>query len=104
MNYVGREVESDYETDHCQGEAADAQLLNVNAKLAAHLEAHLRVMPAFSDPAAELVYFGTALGQASPDLLGRVNASSTTSGRTRIAIVRPGENRRGINRSEPHTD
>ncbi len=57
------------------GEAADAQLLNVSAKLAARLEAQLRVMPAFSDPAADLVYFGTALGQASPDLLERVNAS-----------------------------
>jgi len=44
VNYVGREVESDDEIDIAvaSGEAADAQLLNVSAKLAAHLEAFAR--------------------------------------------------------------
>jgi len=57
------------------GDEADAQLLSVAAKLAAHFRAHVRVAPAFSDPAADLVFYGTTLGHAAPDMLERVNAS-----------------------------
>jgi nucleotide-binding universal stress UspA family protein len=57
------------------GDDADAHLLSVTAKLAAHFTAHLRVSPAFADPAANLVFYGTSLGHGAPDLLDRVNAS-----------------------------
>ena len=57
------------------GDEADAQLLNVTAKLAAHFSAHLRVAPALNDPAADWASYGTSLGRATPELLQRVNAS-----------------------------
>jgi nucleotide-binding universal stress UspA family protein len=57
------------------GEESDAQLLSVAAKLTAHFDGRLRVQPAFSDPAANLVFYGTTLGQTTPAMLERVNAS-----------------------------
>jgi len=57
------------------GESADAELLSVVAELAARFGAHVRVAPAFNDPAGNLVFYGAALGQGTPDMLARVNAS-----------------------------
>jgi nucleotide-binding universal stress UspA family protein len=57
------------------GDDSDAPLLSVTAKLAAHFDGRLRVQPAFSDPAADLVFYGTTFGHATPAMLERVNAS-----------------------------
>ena len=57
------------------GDDSDAPLLSVAAKLAAHFEGRLRVQPAFGDPAADLVFYGTTLGHATPAMMERVNAS-----------------------------
>jgi nucleotide-binding universal stress UspA family protein len=57
------------------GDDADAQLLSVAAKLSGHFSAQLRVQPVFVDPAADLVFYGSALGQATPEIVERVNAS-----------------------------
>lgn len=57
------------------GEESDAQLLSVAAKLTAHFDGKLTVKPAFSDPAANLVFYGTTLGQTTPAMLERVNVS-----------------------------
>lgn len=43
------------------GEPEDASVLAVAARVSARLGARLRVLPAFADPAADLVYFGAAL-------------------------------------------
>jgi nucleotide-binding universal stress UspA family protein len=57
------------------GDDSDAPLLSVAAKLAAHFKGRLRVQPAFGDPAADLVFYGTTLGHATPAMVERVNAS-----------------------------
>lgn len=57
------------------GQDSDAELLSVAAKLAAHFGGQLRVQPAFGDPAADLVYYGTTLGHATSGMVERVNAS-----------------------------
>jgi nucleotide-binding universal stress UspA family protein len=56
------------------GEREDAQLISAAAKLAAHFSGHVRVVPAFPDPAADLVYYGTAL-RASREAAERIEAS-----------------------------
>lgn len=43
------------------GAPDDANVLSAAAKLAQRFGAHVRVMPAFPDPAADLVYYGMAL-------------------------------------------
>jgi nucleotide-binding universal stress UspA family protein len=56
------------------GEREDAETITAAAKLAARLKAHVRVVPAFPDPAADLIYFGTAL-RTSPEAAERIEAS-----------------------------
>jgi hypothetical protein len=56
------------------GEREDAQLISAAAKLAARFSGHVRVVPAFPDPAADLVYYGTAL-RASREAAERIEAS-----------------------------
>jgi len=56
------------------GEREDAQTIGAAAKLAARFQAHVRVVPAFPDPAADLVYYGTAL-RTSPEAAERIEAS-----------------------------
>ena len=58
------------------GGAEDGELLNVAGALAARLQAQVRVIPAFPDPAADLIYYGAALGTALPEsALERVAAA-----------------------------
>ncbi|MBN8605946.1 MAG: universal stress protein [Caulobacterales bacterium] len=58
------------------GGAEDGELLNVAGALAARLQAQVRVIPAFPDPAADLIYYGAALGTALPEAaLERVTAA-----------------------------
>ncbi len=42
-------------------EKSDAEVLGAAGKVAARFGAHVRVVPAFPDPAADLVYYGAAL-------------------------------------------
>lgn len=50
------------------GASEDADLLNVSAALAARSEGQVRVIPAFADPAADLIYYGATLGTSLPEL------------------------------------
>jgi nucleotide-binding universal stress UspA family protein len=43
----------------------DASMLRAAASLAARFAGHLRVVPAFADPAADLVYYGSVLSRAA---------------------------------------
>jgi nucleotide-binding universal stress UspA family protein len=43
----------------------DASMLRAAASLAARFAAHVRVIPAFADPAADLVYYGAVLSRAA---------------------------------------
>jgi nucleotide-binding universal stress UspA family protein len=54
------------------GQKDDAMVLAAAAKLAARCSAHVRVIPGFPDPAADLVYFGAVLNRASDAVMERV--------------------------------
>lgn len=58
------------------GEATDAALLSVSAKLAGQFGGQVRVVPAFADHAASLAYYGVTLGAADDDpIIARIAAS-----------------------------
>ena len=50
------------------GAPEDADLLSVSAALAARSDGQVRVIPAFPDPAADLIYYGATLGTSLPDV------------------------------------
>lgn len=52
----------------------DAALLNAAAKLAVRASGQVRVIPAYPDPTADLVYFGAALSRSSDTVMERVRA------------------------------
>lgn len=56
------------------GQKDDAMLLAAAAKLAARCSAHVRIIPGFPDPAADLVYFGAVLNRASEAVMERVRS------------------------------
>lgn len=47
------------------GESEDAQVFDAAANLAKLQEGHVRVVPVYSDPAADLVYYGVVMHKAS---------------------------------------
>lgn len=56
------------------GEPEDADVISAAAKLAVRFESHVCVVPAFPDPAADLVYYGTSI-RASSEAADRIAAS-----------------------------
>jgi nucleotide-binding universal stress UspA family protein len=56
------------------GERDDAHVLEVAVQLAARCSAHVRVVPCFADPAADLVSFGGGSNRAPPEAMARVRA------------------------------
>lgn len=50
------------------GEAEDVALIEVSTAIAKRADAHVRVIPAFPDPAADLVYYGATLGTSLPEV------------------------------------
>ena len=50
------------------GAAEDAELMGVTAALAARSHGQVRVIPAFADPAADLIYYGATLGTSLPEI------------------------------------
>lgn len=53
------------------GDQEDARVIGAAANLAARFGGHVRVLPAFPSPAADLVYYGTTL-RAAPEALERI--------------------------------
>jgi nucleotide-binding universal stress UspA family protein len=79
------------------GEAEDASVLSATAKLAARFAAHVRVVPAFPDPAAGLVYYGASLRRAPTDELSeRVRASERETQERIESIARDAASRAGL--------
>lgn len=60
------------------GEESDARLFDAAAQLAARCGAQVRVLPAFPDPAADLISFGTAIKGASAAISERVREGERT--------------------------
>jgi nucleotide-binding universal stress UspA family protein len=60
------------------GEADDAVVLSAAGKIATRFGAHINVIPAFADPAADLVYYGATL-HAIGDAGARIAASERAS-------------------------
>jgi nucleotide-binding universal stress UspA family protein len=57
------------------GQDSDSQVFNAAARLASQFSAHARVVPAYSDPAADFIAYGAALEGVSAAILERVRES-----------------------------
>lgn len=78
------------------GEQDDALLLTAAAKLAARSSGQVRVIPAYPDPAADLVYLGTVLNRASDAAMERVRAGEAQAQEKLEAVARDAAAREGV--------
>ncbi len=77
------------------GESGDGEVLSSSAKLAKRFNAHVRVVPAFPDTAANFVYYGTSL-HASPEVAERISASERDTQERLESTARQAAEREGL--------
>jgi nucleotide-binding universal stress UspA family protein len=66
------------------GEAEDAAVIGLSGALAARFGAHVRVTPAFPDPAADLAYYGSTLRRGAAEKVAAGIAASERAAQERL--------------------
>ncbi|MEZ6024045.1 MAG: universal stress protein [Hyphomonadaceae bacterium] len=77
------------------GESDDGAVIGVGAKLAAAQGGELRVVPAFADPAADLIYYGAALYTTDASVADRLAESEQAAHERLEALGREAASREG---------